>query len=132
MIIGIHQRGGDLSVNVCKSKQLTNMRSAGAFARTHPRQRAVLREDCDATATDRPVCLCASSAAALPAALPDCSSLRHAAGKDKDDGVVPFVDFSLDACIEYINDDELVEVTPQSIRMLKNPEMIKKKGGRSG
>lgn len=28
MIIGIHQRPGDLDVNVCKTKQLTNMRSA--------------------------------------------------------------------------------------------------------
>merc|ERR1712032_1287433 len=28
MIIGIHQRPGDLEVNVCKTKQLTNMRSA--------------------------------------------------------------------------------------------------------
>ncbi|KAJ1454730.1 P-loop containing nucleoside triphosphate hydrolase protein [Pelagophyceae sp. CCMP2097] len=28
MIVGIHQRPGDLRVNVCKTKQLTNMRSA--------------------------------------------------------------------------------------------------------
>merc|ERR1712127_251069 len=28
MIVGIHQRPGDLEVNVCKQKQLTNMRSA--------------------------------------------------------------------------------------------------------
>merc|ERR1712127_986298 len=28
MIIGIHQRPGDLEVNVCKTKALTNMRSA--------------------------------------------------------------------------------------------------------
>merc|ERR1712151_1449499 len=28
MIVGIHQRPGDLEVNVCKTKQLTNMRSA--------------------------------------------------------------------------------------------------------
>jgi GTP-binding protein len=29
-IVGIHSRPGDLKVNVCKAKQLTNMRSAGA------------------------------------------------------------------------------------------------------
>jgi GTP-binding protein len=28
MIVGIHQRPGDLEVNICKTKQLTNMRSA--------------------------------------------------------------------------------------------------------
>merc|ERR1739838_809923 len=28
MIIGVHQRPGDLDVNVCKTKALTNMRSA--------------------------------------------------------------------------------------------------------
>merc|ERR1719183_3478028 len=30
MIVGIHQRPGDLRVNVCKTKQLTNMRSSGS------------------------------------------------------------------------------------------------------
>jgi predicted membrane GTPase involved in stress response len=54
------------------------------------------------------------------------------AGKDKDDGVVPKVDLSLDACIEYISEDELVEVTPVSVRMLKNPDLMNKKKGRSG
>ena len=29
-IIGVHAKAGDLKVNVCKAKQLTNMRSAGA------------------------------------------------------------------------------------------------------
>ena len=28
MVVGVHQRPGDLRVNVCKQKQLTNMRSA--------------------------------------------------------------------------------------------------------
>ena len=28
-IIGIHARPGDLKVNICKTKQLTNMRAAG-------------------------------------------------------------------------------------------------------
>ena len=34
--------------------------------------------------------------------------------------------YSLDDCIEYIEEDELVEVTPLSIRMCKNPKMAKK------
>jgi GTP-binding protein len=29
MIVGVHQRPGDLAINVCKTKALTNMRSAG-------------------------------------------------------------------------------------------------------
>ncbi|KAL0404922.1 UNVERIFIED_CONTAM: putative elongation factor TypA-like SVR3, chloroplastic [Sesamum radiatum] len=36
------------------------------------------------------------------------------------------LDYSLDDCIEYIQEDELVEVTPSSIRMCKNPKLIKK------
>ena len=31
-VIGIHQRYGDLRVNACKAKQLTNMRAAGKDA----------------------------------------------------------------------------------------------------
>ena len=29
-IVGIHAKAGDLKVNICKAKQLTNMRSSGA------------------------------------------------------------------------------------------------------
>lgn len=36
------------------------------------------------------------------------------------------LDYSLDDCIEYIQEDELVEVTPSSIRMCKNLKMAKK------
>lgn len=36
------------------------------------------------------------------------------------------LDYSLDDCIEYIQEDELVEVTPKSIRMCKNPKLNKK------
>ncbi|GJP44439.1 hypothetical protein CLOM_g3845 [Closterium sp. NIES-68] len=36
------------------------------------------------------------------------------------------LEFSLDDCVEYIQEDELVEVTPLSVRMLKNPRMGKK------
>lgn len=36
------------------------------------------------------------------------------------------LDYSLDDCIEYIQEDELVEVTPLSIRMCKNPKFAKR------
>ncbi|KAK6124835.1 hypothetical protein DH2020_016689 [Rehmannia glutinosa] len=73
-IVGIHQRPGDLSLNVCKKKAATNIRS-------NKEQTVVL---------DTPL------------------------------------EFSLDDCIEYIQEDELVEVTPSSIRMCKNPKFVKK------
>ncbi|KAJ3674839.1 hypothetical protein LUZ60_005455 [Juncus effusus] len=73
-IVGMHQRPGDLSLNVCKRKAATNVRS-----------------NKDATVVlDAPV------------------------------------EFSLDDCIEYIQEDELVEVTPLNVRMCKNPKMNKK------
>jgi GTP-binding protein len=70
MIIGIHQRPGDLVVNVCKTKQLTNMRAAGS---------------------------------------------------DENIKLTPPVELNLDIAVEYIQEDELVEVTPTKIRMLKHP-----------
>uniref|UniRef100_A0A0C9QLB9 TSA: Wollemia nobilis Ref_Wollemi_Transcript_28514_2522 transcribed RNA sequence n=1 Tax=Wollemia nobilis TaxID=56998 RepID=A0A0C9QLB9_9CONI len=73
-IVGIHQRPGDLQLNVCKKKAATNVRS-------NKEETVVL---------DTPL------------------------------------DFSLDDCIEYIQEDELVEVTPSSVRMCKNPKMSKK------
>ncbi|GMH20148.1 hypothetical protein Nepgr_021989 [Nepenthes gracilis] len=73
-IVGIHQRPGDLSLNVCKKKAATNVRS-------NKEQTVVL---------DTPL------------------------------------NYSLDDCIEYIEEDELVEVTPVSIRMCKNPKLAKK------
>jgi GTP-binding protein len=79
MIIGIHQRPGDLEVNVCKTKQLTNMRSATKGITT---------------------------------------------------GIVAPIDMSLDACVEYLAADELLEVTPSTFRMAKNPEMAGKKKGK--
>ncbi|CAM8966832.1 hypothetical protein QQ045_004132 [Rhodiola kirilowii] len=74
-VIGIHQRNGDLSVNVCKKKAATNIRS-------NKEQTVIL---------DTPL------------------------------------DLSLDDCIEYIQEDELVEVTPLSIRMCKNPKFSGKR-----
>lgn len=37
------------------------------------------------------------------------------------------IELSLDDCVEYIQEDELVEVTPLSIRMCKNAKMLQKK-----
>ena len=74
--VGIHQRPGDLEVNVCKTKQLTNMRSATKGITT---------------------------------------------------GIIAPIDMSLDACVEYIAADEILEVTPSLFRMAKNPDMQGKK-----
>jgi GTP-binding protein len=79
MIIGIHQRPGDLAVNVCKTKQLTNMRSATKGITT---------------------------------------------------GITAPIELSLDACVEYLAADEILEVTPSVFRMAKNPEMAGKKKGK--
>lgn len=43
----------------------------------------------------------------------------RAAGKDHDEGLSPPVKFSLEQALEFINDDELVEVTPVAIRLRK-------------
>lgn len=43
----------------------------------------------------------------------------RAAGKDKDGGVAPKILFSLEECMEYIQADEAIEVTPNFIRMRK-------------
>lgn len=72
-IIGIHQRPGDLALNVCKKKAATNVRSNKEVS----------------VVLDTPL------------------------------------DYSLDDCIEYIQEDELVEVTPSCIRMCKNPKFGK-------
>lgn len=79
MIIGVHQRPGDLEVNVCKTKALTNMRSATKGITT---------------------------------------------------GITAPIEMSLDACVEYLAVDELLEVTPTKFRMAKNPELAGKKKGK--
>jgi GTP-binding protein len=68
MIIGENNREGDLVVNACKTKKLTNMRAAGS-------------EDAIKLITPR--------------------------------------EFSLEQALEYISEDELLEITPQSIRLRK-------------
>lgn len=68
MIVGIHSRDNDLVVNVCKAKQLTNIRAAGS---------------------------------------------------DENIILTPHIKFSLEQALEFIEDDELVEVTPETIRLRK-------------
>lgn len=68
MIVGVYNRQEDLEINVCRAKQLTNMRSSSS------------------------------------------------------DGTVqltPFTNLSLEQCIDFIEDDELLEVTPKSLRLRK-------------
>ena len=43
----------------------------------------------------------------------------RASGADKAVKIIPAVKFSLEEALEYIEDDEMVEVTPKSIRMRK-------------
>ena len=61
------------------------------------------------------------------------SNVRSAT-KSIDDGITPALEMSLDACVEYINADEQVEVTPNFIRMAKQPGYDGKKtsGGKGG
>jgi len=50
----------------------------------------------------------------------------RAASKDKNAGIVTPIEMSLDACVEYLAVDEILEVTPSLFRMSKNPAMQKK------
>ncbi|MCF2910212.1 translational GTPase TypA [Pseudoalteromonas sp. DL2-H2.2] len=68
MIIGIHARDNDLTVNALKGKQLTNVRASGT---------------------------------------------------DEAQNLVPPIIMTLEQALEFIDDDELVEVTPESIRIRK-------------
>lgn len=51
----------------------------------------------------------------------------RAAGCDENVILTPYTRMSLEECIDYINDDELVEVTPQSIRLRKIPVKASKR-----
>ena len=68
MVIGIHSRDNDLTVNALKGKQLTNVRASGT---------------------------------------------------DEAQTLVPPIIYTLEQALEFIDDDELVEVTPQSVRIRK-------------
>ncbi|WP_313261333.1 translational GTPase TypA [Sphingobacterium multivorum] len=67
-ILGEHIRDNDLTINVTKGKQLTNMRASGS---------------------------------------------------DDNVRIAPAIKFSLEECMEYIQADEYIEVTPQSMRLRK-------------
>ena len=69
MIIGVSPRSEDMTVNVCKKKQLTNTRASGSD-----------------------------------------DALR----------LVPPKQMSLEQCLEFLADDELLEVTPKSLRIRKS------------
>ena len=68
MVVGVCSRNEDMTVNVCKKKQLTNMRAAGSD-----------------------------------------EALR----------LTPPRTMSLEQCIEFLADDELLECTPKSLRIRK-------------
>ena len=68
MVVGVCPKMEDISVNVCKKKQLTNMRSSGSD-----------------------------------------EALR----------LVPPRQLSLEQCLEFLADDELLEVTPENLRLRK-------------
>jgi len=69
MIVGVSPKADDITVNVCKKKQLTNMRASGSD-----------------------------------------DALR----------LVPPRIMSLEQCLEFLADDELMEVTPQNLRLRKS------------
>ncbi|MFQ5595975.1 MAG: translational GTPase TypA, partial [Anaerolineae bacterium] len=68
MVIGKHQRPGDLEINVCRQKQVSNIRRSF---------------------------------------------------KEIDERLTPAREMSLDEAIEYLADDELLEVTPETFRIRK-------------
>ena len=81
MLVGIHSKDNDLTVNALREKQLTNIRSAG---------------------------------------------------KDDAIALTPPILMSLEQALEFIDDDELVEVTPKAIRLRKKhlTENERKRAGR--
>jgi GTP-binding protein len=57
----------------------------------------------------------------------------RAAGKDENVVLVPPIKYTLEQAMEFIADDELVEVTPQNIRLRKRAlkEQDRKRAGRA-
>ena len=57
----------------------------------------------------------------------------RASGKDQDEGLIPPIKFSLEQALEFIDDDELVEVTPKAIRLRKKfrTEVDRKRASRA-
>ncbi len=83
MIVGANARMGDLDVNICKNKKLTNVRASGS---------------------------------------------------DENIILTPPKRLSLEEALEYLDDDELLEVTPKSLRLRKrilDPNMRKRDRGKA-
>ncbi len=77
MIVGLSNKKEDIDINICKEKQLTNMR-------THASDGAIQ--------------------------------------------LTPYTQFSLEQCLDFLLDDELLEVTPKSLRLRKRQlDPIKRK-----
>ncbi len=57
----------------------------------------------------------------------------RASGKDQDEGLIPPIRLSLEQALEFIDDDELVEVTPKQIRLRKKlrTEVERKRASRA-
>jgi GTP-binding protein len=57
----------------------------------------------------------------------------RASGKDQDEGLIPPIKLSLEQALEFIDDDELVEVTPKQIRLRKKmrTEVDRKRASRA-
>jgi GTP-binding protein len=57
----------------------------------------------------------------------------RASGTDKDEGLIPPIRLSLEQALEFIDDDELVEVTPKQIRLRKKlrTEVERKRASRA-
>ena len=57
----------------------------------------------------------------------------RASGKDDDEGLIPPIKMSLEQALEFIEDDELVEVTPVAIRLRKKlrTEVDRKRASRA-
>ncbi len=68
MIVGLNAKSEDIAVNVCKGKQLTNMRSKSSDGIIH---------------------------------------------------LTPALEMSLEQCLDFLEDDELLEITPKSLRLRK-------------
>lgn len=116
-IVGIHAKENDLKVNVCKTKQLTNMRSAGADDKstTTPPMQVLSLRDLNPQAS----CIVQSARPAsrihlkCPSMLFDRqTSIRSLCGSQ----------LTLEDAVEYIIPGEFVEVTPDAIRMGKFPK----------
>jgi len=53
------------------------------------------------------------------------TNVRNTAAEEKRTLITP-INMSLEDCIDFINDDELVEITPKAIRLRKIPAYYKK------